>query len=42
MSLFYWIVLLFLVTYEPVYGYYDFQKFKRRVAQNPEERVKYL
>lgn len=41
MSLFYWIVLLFLVTYEPVYGYYDYQKFKRRVAQNPEKRVKY-
>lgn len=41
MSIFYWIVLLFLVTYEPVYGYFDYQKFKPRVAQFPLERVKY-
>lgn len=41
MSIFYWIVLLFLVTYEPVYGYFDYQKFKSRVALNPLERVKY-
>lgn len=41
MSIFYWIVLLFLVTYEPVYGYFDYQKFKGRVALNPLERVKY-
>jgi uncharacterized protein len=41
LSIFYWIVLLFLVTYEPVYGYFDYQKFKRRVAQFPLERVKY-
>ncbi|MGG7620722.1 CPBP family intramembrane glutamic endopeptidase [Bacillus coreaensis] len=41
MSIFYWIVLLFLVMYEPVYGYFDYQKFKSRVGQNPSERVKY-
>ncbi|MEK3990375.1 CPBP family glutamic-type intramembrane protease [Robertmurraya sp. FSL R5-0851] len=41
MSIFYWMVLLFLMAYEPVYGYFDYQKFKRRVAQYPLERVKY-
>lgn len=41
MSTFYWLVLFFLVTYEPVYGYFDYQRFKGRVQTNPLERVKY-
>jgi uncharacterized protein len=41
MSAFYWLVLLYLVTYEPIYGYFDYQRFKERVQHNPTERVKY-
>lgn len=41
MSIFYWLILLFLVTYEPIYGYFDYQRFKGRVQTNPLERMKY-
>ncbi|WP_066051994.1 CPBP family intramembrane glutamic endopeptidase [Robertmurraya korlensis] len=41
MSIFYWIIFLFLVLYEPVYGYFDYQKFKRKVQKDSKERIKY-
>ncbi|WP_404333300.1 hypothetical protein [Mesobacillus maritimus] len=41
MEIWYWLLIVFLVTYEPVYGYFDFQRFKERVRQNPKERVRY-
>ncbi|WP_046175707.1 CPBP family intramembrane glutamic endopeptidase [Domibacillus indicus] len=41
MEIWYWLVLVFLLTYEPVYGFFDYQKFKHRVQRNPGERVTY-
>jgi uncharacterized protein len=32
---------VFLLTYEPVYGYFDYQRFTARVRLNPKERVHY-
>lgn len=41
MTIFYWILIVFLLTYEPIYGYFDYQRFKARVRSFPNERVKY-
>ncbi|MDZ5473359.1 CPBP family intramembrane glutamic endopeptidase [Bacillus sp. 31A1R] len=41
MELYFWIVIAFLCTYEPIYGYFDYQKFKEKVRIHSGERVKY-
>lgn len=41
MESWYWLLIVFLVIYEPVYGYFDFQRFKKRVRENTKERVRY-
>jgi uncharacterized protein len=41
MEIWYWLLIVFLLTYEPVYGYFDYQKFTARVRLHPEERVRY-
>ncbi|WP_338453095.1 hypothetical protein R4Z09_15215 [Niallia oryzisoli] len=41
MTIFYWIIIVLLLTYEPIYGYFDYQRFKARVRRFPNERVKY-
>lgn len=41
MEIWYWLLILFLLLYEPVYGYFDYQKFTARVRLHPEERVRY-
>lgn len=41
MEIWYWLFILFLITYEPIYGYFDYQKFKEKVRRNPTERVRY-
>ena len=41
MEIFLWIMIVFVLIYEPIYGYYDFQKFKVNVTTNPHAREKY-
>lgn len=41
MELLIWVVIIFTFVYEPVIGYFSFQKFKERVAVNSNERLKY-
>jgi uncharacterized protein len=41
MEIWYWLLIVFLLTYEPIYGYFDYQKFTARVRGNPKERVRY-
>ncbi|MBM7660271.1 membrane protease YdiL (CAAX protease family) [Bacillus mesophilus] len=41
MEIWYYLIIVFLLTYEPIYGYFDYQHFKHRVRLNPEERVRY-
>ncbi|MCJ8007055.1 CPBP family intramembrane glutamic endopeptidase [Lederbergia wuyishanensis] len=41
MDIIIWLVITFLFLYEPIYGYFDYQKFKERVRRNPNERTKY-
>lgn len=41
MEIWYWLLIVFLLTYEPIYGYFDYQKFTARVRVNPIERVRY-
>ncbi|WP_456276347.1 CPBP family intramembrane glutamic endopeptidase [Bacillus sp. AK128] len=41
MEIWYWLIIVFLLSYEPIYGYYDYQHFKGRVQLNPSERVRY-
>lgn len=41
MELVYWIFILFLLLYEPIFGYRDFQKFKKTVHTKKNERIKY-
>ncbi|MBS4196269.1 CPBP family intramembrane glutamic endopeptidase [Lederbergia citri] len=41
MDIFIWLIIIFLFLYEPVYGYFDYQRFKERVRRNPIERIKY-
>lgn len=37
----FWIVIMFLLLYEPIVGYFAFQKFKKAVEVNENERIKY-
>jgi uncharacterized protein len=32
MEVAFWLVILFMLTYEPIFGYIHFQKFKRKVS----------
>lgn len=41
MEIWYWLFIVFLITYEPIYGYLDYKKFKEKVRKNPAERVHY-
>lgn len=41
MELLFWLLIVFLLTYEPIYGYFDFQKFVVKVRRDQRERVKY-
>ncbi|OCA83025.1 hypothetical protein A8F94_17930 [Bacillus sp. FJAT-27225] len=41
MELFYWLMIVFLLSYEPVYGYFDYQTFKRRVQTDQAVRISY-
>jgi len=41
MEIAYWLLIVFLLTYEPIYGYFDYQRFKAKVRVNPDERVRY-
>ncbi|KAB8130295.1 CPBP family intramembrane metalloprotease [Gracilibacillus oryzae] len=41
MDLIIWLLLLFLLFYEPVIGYFDYQKFKKRVKTDQNARMKY-
>ncbi|MFC4402527.1 CPBP family intramembrane glutamic endopeptidase [Gracilibacillus xinjiangensis] len=41
MDIIIWLLLLFLLTYEPVIGYLDFQKFGQGVKTDPNARIKY-
>lgn len=36
-----WLVVLFTLIYEPIVGYYDFQKFKRNVKKDVKERLRF-
>ena len=36
-----WLVLLFLLFYEPIIGYFDFQRFKLKVKSDNNARMKY-
>ncbi|MFD1206283.1 CPBP family intramembrane glutamic endopeptidase [Sporosarcina contaminans] len=37
----FWIVIIFTLLYEPIIGYFDFQKFKVEVKRNDNVRLKY-
>lgn len=37
----FWVLLVFLLVYEPIIGYFDFQKFKRKVVIDEGARVRY-
>ncbi|WP_052342643.1 hypothetical protein [Bacillus sp. EB01] len=41
MEFFYWLMIIFLITYEPVYGFYDYKRFKANVRNNSGVRVRY-
>lgn len=41
MEVAFWLVILFTLTYEPILGYINFQKFKRKVKTDDKERIKY-
>ena len=36
-----WLFILFLLFYEPVIGYFDFQRFKQKVKTDSNARIKY-
>ncbi|MCM3588354.1 CPBP family intramembrane metalloprotease [Mesobacillus maritimus] len=36
-----WILLLFLLFYEPIFGYFDFQRFKQKVKTDHKARLNY-
>lgn len=36
-----WLLIIFLLTYEPIYGYFDFQRFKQKVAIDNQARLRY-
>ncbi|CAG9619561.1 CPBP family intramembrane glutamic endopeptidase [Sutcliffiella rhizosphaerae] len=37
----FWIIIIFTLVYEPIFGYFDFQKFKLNVKLNENARTKY-
>ena len=37
----YWLVILFALMYEPIFGYFDFQRFKKEVKNNTNARIQY-
>ena len=41
MEVAFWLVILFTLTYEPIFGYIDFQKFKRKVKTDDREKIKF-
>lgn len=41
MEIGFWIIIVFLLLYEPIIGYFHFQKFKKYVVVNENERIKY-
>ncbi|UPO89748.1 CPBP family glutamic-type intramembrane protease [Niallia sp. Man26] len=41
MEIFLWIMIVFLFVYEPIFGYFDFQKFKVNVTTIAHAREKY-
>lgn len=43
MEVCFWAFILFLMVYEPIFGYFYFQRFKRNIktGENGNERVKY-
>jgi uncharacterized protein len=41
MEVAFWLVILFTLTYEPIFGYFDFQKFKRKVKTDDKERIRF-
>lgn len=36
-----WLFILFLLFYEPIIGYFDFQRFKQKVKTDSNARIKY-
>ncbi len=36
-----WLLVIFLLVYEPIFGYLDFQKLKRNIGTNKNERVRF-
>lgn len=41
MEIGFWIIIVFLLLYEPILGYFHYQKFKKYVDVNENERIKY-
>jgi uncharacterized protein len=37
-----WLLILFLLFYEPIIGYFDFQRFKQKVKTDNNARMKYI
>src|SRR5690606_34182737 len=37
----FWLVIVFIIIYEPIIGYFDFQKFKIDLKENQDARLKY-
>ncbi|MEC1682614.1 CPBP family intramembrane glutamic endopeptidase [Bacillus mojavensis] len=41
MEIVFWIVIVFLLTYEPIFGFYHFQKFKQNMKRSESAKIKY-
>lgn len=41
MELIFWLFILFTLIYEPIFGYFDFKKFKQEVKQKQKARLKF-
>lgn len=41
MEIIFWLFILFALLYEPIFGYFSYQKFKGKVIIDPSIRVKY-
>lgn len=41
MEIIFWLFVLFTLLYEPVFGYFSYQKFKGKVIIDPSIRIKY-
>lgn len=39
MAVAFWLVILFTLIYEPIFGFFDFQKFKKKVKTDDKERI---